>query len=69
MQRFENKVALVTGAGTGIGLATAHRLRQEGATVVCTVHNADQLSSVDEFDALILDVTKADHWSKAKEHL
>lgn len=69
MQRFENKVALVTGAGTGIGLATAHRLRQEGATVVCTVHNADQLSSVDEFDVLILDVTKADHWSKAKEHL
>lgn len=69
MQRFENKVALVTGAGTGIGLATAHRLRQEGATVVCTVQNADQLSSVDDFDALILDVTKADHWSNAKEHL
>ncbi|WP_237063298.1 MULTISPECIES: 3-oxoacyl-ACP reductase [Microbulbifer] len=34
-QVLENKVALVTGAARGIGLATAQRLRQEGATVVC----------------------------------
>jgi meso-butanediol dehydrogenase/(S,S)-butanediol dehydrogenase/diacetyl reductase len=32
--RFENKVAIVTGAASGIGLATALRLGSEGARVV-----------------------------------
>tara|TARA_R110001606_G_scaffold360158_15_gene513044 strand:+ start:16898 stop:17719 length:822 start_codon:yes stop_codon:yes gene_type:complete len=33
-KRFENKVAVVTGAGQGIGLASAWRLAREGAKVV-----------------------------------
>ena len=34
MRRFEQKVAVVTGAGSGIGLAAAKRLGSEGARVV-----------------------------------
>ena len=35
MQRFEGRTALIGGAGGGIGRATAERLADEGATVVC----------------------------------
>jgi NAD(P)-dependent dehydrogenase (short-subunit alcohol dehydrogenase family) len=34
MQRLQDRVAVITGAGSGIGLATARRLAAEGATVV-----------------------------------
>lgn len=36
MQRFEGKTFLVTGGTSGIGLATAARLAQEGAQVIAT---------------------------------
>ena len=35
MSRFEQQVAIVTGAAHGIGAATARRLGKEGASVVC----------------------------------
>ena len=34
MGLLENKIAIVTGAGRGIGKATAHQYSQEGATVI-----------------------------------
>jgi NAD(P)-dependent dehydrogenase (short-subunit alcohol dehydrogenase family) len=41
MGRFTDKVAIVTGAGSGIGRATATRLASEGATLACLDLNGD----------------------------
>ena len=46
MNRFEGKTALITGAGTGIGAATAGRLAAEGANVVLMGRRPEPLQSV-----------------------
>ena len=40
--RFDDKVAIVTGGASGIGLATARRFGAEGARVVVADHDAEQ---------------------------
>ena len=45
MQRFEGRVALVTGGASGIGRATVHRLVDEGAAVVATDVDDDGLAT------------------------
>jgi len=44
MKRFEDKAVLVTGAGSGIGRATAVRLASEGASVACLDVNEDNVN-------------------------
>ncbi len=46
MKRFEGKVAIITGAGTGIGAATARRLFEEGASVVLAGRRREKLEEV-----------------------
>lgn len=41
MQRLAGRIALVTGGAAGIGLATARRLKAEGAKVIVTDRRAD----------------------------
>ena len=48
MQRFEQKVVLVTGAASGIGRATVERLAAEGATLACLDVQADAVEAVAE---------------------
>ena len=51
MTRFTDRVAIVTGAGQGMGLAIAGRLLSEGASVVLADVNTDRLArAADELE-------------------
>ena len=57
MASLEDKTAVVTGASSGIGAATAHALAEAGARVAVGARRVEQLPDRDGFYAFDLDVT------------
>jgi NAD(P)-dependent dehydrogenase (short-subunit alcohol dehydrogenase family) len=59
--RLDGKAAVITGAGSGIGLATARRFAAEGARVVCADLDADAgAKAAEEVGGLFVAVDVAD---------
>lgn len=66
-RRFANKVVMVTGATTGIGLATIRRVHREGGKVVAAHRRNPDEVDVDGAFSVRLDVTDEDLWKQAVE--
>ncbi len=71
MGRVKDKVAIITGAASGLGFAAARKLLEEGAKVILTDVNQEVLDSMSErlsdfsksqFQAIFHDVTQEESW-------
>jgi len=75
--RLSGKIALVTGAASGIGLATARRFAEEGAVVVACDRDEERLGSSlgelrgggDAHLAIAFDVTDEAGWARAMDQI
>ncbi|RKL65543.1 short-chain dehydrogenase [Salipaludibacillus neizhouensis] len=72
MGRLDNKVAIITGAASGMGLAAVELFVREGAKVVATDIAMEQLIEViskinGEISTLELDVTSEKDWKNVSE--
>jgi len=70
--RVKDKISLVTGAGSGLGEATAMLLAKEGAHVILTDINSETgTKTAREIEGLFLqqDVTRAEDWQSVIERI
>ena len=76
MSRVEGKVAIVTGAASGLGLASSKKMIQEGARVILTDINQEGLNDIKEhlkdfsetqYSTEYLDVTSEESWQEIIE--
>lgn len=68
--RFEDKVAVVTGGGSGIGAATAERLASEGAhVVVADIQDGPGKEIAERVSGAYVhcDVSLSAHWARVRE--
>lgn len=65
MKGLKGKVAFVSGAGSGIGLATVRRLAEEGCMVTGGILDESQRPALAGTPAEILDVRNAAQWEDA----
>src|SRR6266478_5857639 len=54
---IENKVVLITGVSSGIGLQTARLLAERGARVFGTVRDPSRVDSIAKAEFVLMDVT------------
>ncbi len=74
MSKLTNKVALITGGNSGIGLATAKLFKEQGAKVIITASSAKtfektKLEYGSQFDVVQADVSKVAELDKLYAHI
>ena len=74
MSKLANKVALVTGGNSGIGLATAKLFKEQGAKVIITARSAETFEKTKaeygaQFDVVQADVSKLGDIDRLYDHV